>query len=86
MIERFREIEGWKNKLCVLFCGPGWGPGKPRTGDIKDIPEVCVSGIGLVSFTHDILYQYGPLYTLHVITVYKVIFARYNFDPSVLSV
>eukprot|EP00105_Crassostrea_gigas_P027615 XP_011449002.1 PREDICTED: alkylglycerol monooxygenase [Crassostrea gigas] len=40
MIERFREMEGWKNKLCVLFCGPGWGPGKPRTGDIKDIPEV----------------------------------------------
>ena len=43
MIERFREMEGWKYKLSVLFCGPGWGPGKPRTGDIKDIPVVCVN-------------------------------------------
>ncbi|XP_078317523.1 alkylglycerol monooxygenase-like isoform X1 [Crassostrea virginica] len=40
MIERFMEMDGWKNKLNVLFCGPGWGPGKPRTGDIKDIPVV----------------------------------------------
>lgn len=42
MIERFREMEGWKNKLCVLFCGLGWGLGKLRIGDIKDIFEVCV--------------------------------------------
>jgi hypothetical protein len=25
------------------LCGPGWLPGKPRTGDIKDIPKVRMS-------------------------------------------
>ncbi|KAJ8318825.1 hypothetical protein KUTeg_003916, partial [Tegillarca granosa] len=36
----FREIKGWKHKLAVIFFGPGWSPGKPRTGDIEDIPKV----------------------------------------------
>ena len=30
----------WKDKLSVLFKGPGWSPGKPRLGCIEDIPEV----------------------------------------------
>ncbi|GBL95717.1 Alkylglycerol monooxygenase [Araneus ventricosus] len=34
------SIEGWRNKLSVLFKGPGWSPGKPRLGSIEDIPEV----------------------------------------------
>ncbi|KAG8179112.1 hypothetical protein JTE90_000146 [Oedothorax gibbosus] len=37
---RFVEMEGWKNKLSVLFKGPGWYPGTPRCGNIEDIPEV----------------------------------------------
>lgn len=36
----FKEIQGWKHKLAVIFFGPGWSPGKPRTGDIEDIPKV----------------------------------------------
>lgn len=24
----------------IPFLGPGWAPGKPRLGDIKDIPEI----------------------------------------------
>ncbi|CAL1286389.1 unnamed protein product [Larinioides sclopetarius] len=35
------SIEGWRNKLSVLFKGPGWSPGKPRLGNIEDIPEVA---------------------------------------------
>lgn len=33
-------IEGWGNKLSVVFKGPGWSPGKPRLGLPGDIPEV----------------------------------------------
>ncbi|KAK3089990.1 hypothetical protein FSP39_008264 [Pinctada imbricata] len=40
MLDRFWNIGGLWNKLCVIFCGPGWSPGKPRTGDIEDIPKV----------------------------------------------
>ncbi len=32
--------QGWKNKLYFIINGPGWSPGKPRLGDINDIPEV----------------------------------------------
>ena len=33
-------IPGFMNKIYVFVKGPGWAPGKPRLGDIKDIPEV----------------------------------------------
>jgi len=38
--QRFWEAEGISNKLSVIFKGPGWTPGKPRLGDIADIPQV----------------------------------------------
>ncbi|KTF75891.1 hypothetical protein cypCar_00048766 [Cyprinus carpio] len=37
--QRFWEAEGISNKLSVIFKGPGWTPGKPRLGDIADIPQ-----------------------------------------------
>lgn len=36
----FLETPGLKNKLAVLFKGPGWTPGKPRLGDPADLPEI----------------------------------------------
>ncbi|UJR33263.1 hypothetical protein I4U23_020718 [Adineta vaga] len=33
------KIEGWQNKLAVLWKGPGWQPGLPRLGS-DDFPEV----------------------------------------------
>ncbi|KAG1952260.1 alkylglycerol monooxygenase [Pimephales promelas] len=38
--QRFWEAEGISNKLSVIFKGPGWTPGKPRLGDIADIPQI----------------------------------------------
>ncbi|KAK3106255.1 hypothetical protein FSP39_016156 [Pinctada imbricata] len=40
MWEVFKTTEGFGNKLSVILKGPGWGPGKPRTGLIEDIPDV----------------------------------------------
>lgn len=36
----FWETPGLKDKLAVLFRGPGWTPGKPRLGDPADLPEI----------------------------------------------
>ncbi|XP_054159283.1 alkylglycerol monooxygenase-like [Oppia nitens] len=36
---KFQTVDGLGNKLSALFKGPGWMPGKPRLGDIKDVPE-----------------------------------------------
>ncbi|XP_064594714.1 alkylglycerol monooxygenase-like [Liolophura sinensis] len=38
---RFKEEKGLANKLSVIFKGPGWERGKPRLGNIEDIPKVC---------------------------------------------
>ncbi|XP_067221510.1 alkylglycerol monooxygenase isoform X2 [Chanodichthys erythropterus] len=38
--QRFWEAEGISNKLSVILKGPGWTPGKPRLGDIADIPQI----------------------------------------------
>lgn len=40
MWDVFKETEGLGNKLAVIWKGPGWDPGKPRTGLIEDIPDV----------------------------------------------
>lgn len=40
VIYTFWTMPGFWNKLSVLVKGPGWSPGKPRLGDINDIPEI----------------------------------------------
>jgi alkylglycerol monooxygenase len=40
LMKRIYEIKGWRNKLNVIWKGPGWAPGKPRLGDINDVPVV----------------------------------------------
>ena len=39
LFKRVKEIDGFANKLSVIFKGPGWAPGKPRLGCIEDVPE-----------------------------------------------
>ncbi len=40
IISNIGSKEGFKNKLFFLLKGPGWSPGKPRLGNIEDIPQV----------------------------------------------
>ncbi|CAL8095153.1 unnamed protein product [Orchesella dallaii] len=35
---RIKEYDSWNDKLGVLFKGPGWSPGKPRLGDLNEVP------------------------------------------------
>ncbi|XP_035225133.1 alkylglycerol monooxygenase-like [Stegodyphus dumicola] len=37
--KRLHVVDGFFNKLCVIFKGPGWSPGKPWLGYLEDIPE-----------------------------------------------
>lgn len=32
VLQRFREMNNWRLKLCALFMGPSWRPGSPRLG------------------------------------------------------
>lgn len=32
MYQQFFKMEGWQNKLALLWKGPGWQPGLPRLG------------------------------------------------------
>ena len=42
--QKFRDVDGLGNKLSALFKGPGWEPGKPRLGLIKEVPEPDPAG------------------------------------------
>lgn len=57
----FKETRGMQNKLAVLWKGPGWAPGKPRTGLIEDIPDVRIFLEHLISPVH---YMYVVTLTL----------------------
>lgn len=37
---RIKHSCGLKNKLKVIFYGPGWHPGTPRLGDVSQIPKI----------------------------------------------
>ncbi|XP_054164701.1 alkylglycerol monooxygenase-like [Oppia nitens] len=37
---KFKQMQGFGNKMKALFYGPGWAPGKPRCGLLSDIPDV----------------------------------------------
>lgn len=40
MVGLLRQSKSWSERFNILFKGPGWGPGKPRLGDLADIPDV----------------------------------------------
>ncbi|XP_052803718.1 alkylglycerol monooxygenase-like [Mya arenaria] len=40
LLERLGSLRGLGNKICNFLYGPGWLPGKPRLGNIEDIPKV----------------------------------------------
>ncbi|UXI18153.1 FCH domain only protein 2 [Sarcoptes scabiei] len=40
MFRRIKATDGLRNKLAVVFKGPGWSPGKPRLGYYDDIPLI----------------------------------------------
>lgn len=42
MFRRIKATDGLRNKLAVVFKGPGWSPGKPRLGYYDDIPLVIL--------------------------------------------
>ena len=39
MFQQFLKIEGWENKLAVIWKGPGWQVGSPRLG-FDDFPQI----------------------------------------------
>ncbi|GFS72478.1 alkylglycerol monooxygenase [Trichonephila clavipes] len=39
LYKRIWEYDNLKDRLSVIFKGPGWSPGKPWTGNIEDIPH-----------------------------------------------
>lgn len=47
LITSIGSQKGFMNKIYFLLKGPGWSPGKPRLGNIEDIPQVL--------FTHTLL-------------------------------
>ena len=42
--------KGALNKLYFLINGPGWSEGKPRLGNIEDIPQVALHFHGCINF------------------------------------
>nr|XP_027194714.1 alkylglycerol monooxygenase-like [Dermatophagoides pteronyssinus]XP_027194715.1 alkylglycerol monooxygenase-like [Dermatophagoides pteronyssinus] len=40
--KKFKSMNTFGDKMRALFYGPGWAPGKPRTGLLSDIPPVDI--------------------------------------------
>lgn len=79
--QRFWEVEGISNKLSVIWKGPGWTPGKPRLGDIADIPQITGE-----EKPHDP--TWSPVMQAYVILQFFLLLDVYNsllLDQMILS-
>ncbi|XP_056612598.1 alkylglycerol monooxygenase [Triplophysa dalaica] len=68
--QRFWEADGISNKLSVIFKGPGWTPGKPRLGDIADIPEITGEEKPYDPYMSPVMQVYVSLHFLLLLGVY----------------
>ena len=81
VLGRAWAADSWLNALKVLVMGPGWQPGKPRLGELTDIPDVSggpyqegnkgimgcfVTSALLAVFIIPATYIYTPIIQLHV--------------------
>lgn len=66
------KTPGIWNKLCVIFKGPGWSEGKPRLGDINDIPDVKAPWTKYDSTTTPIMSVYVFIHFLGLIVTYQI--------------
>uniref|UniRef100_A0A671N7N8 Alkylglycerol monooxygenase n=1 Tax=Sinocyclocheilus anshuiensis TaxID=1608454 RepID=A0A671N7N8_9TELE len=79
--QRFWKAEGISNKLSVIFKGPGWTPGKPRLGDIADIPQITGE-----EMPHDP--TWSPAMQAYVLVQFLLLLDVYNNllkDQTILS-
>uniref|UniRef100_T1JG29 Alkylglycerol monooxygenase n=1 Tax=Strigamia maritima TaxID=126957 RepID=T1JG29_STRMM len=67
----FWGAEGFRNKLSVLFKGPGWTPGKPRLGEIDDIPNVSAPVVRYGPSLPMWCQLYALLHFISVIAMYQ---------------
>lgn len=49
IISNIGSKKGFSNKIFFLLKGPGWSPGKPRLGNIEDIPQVQIVNKSVVT-------------------------------------
>ena len=84
-----KETRGMQNKLAVLWKGPGWAPGKPRTGLIEDIPDVRIFLEHLISPVHlyvcshvdfTVVIETCTEISAHEISFYIFFFIRYMLE------
>ncbi len=40
--QKWKSMDGWKNKIFAVIKGPGWRPGTPWTGNIDEVPDVSI--------------------------------------------
>ncbi|XP_052254865.1 alkylglycerol monooxygenase-like isoform X2 [Dreissena polymorpha] len=69
LLGRMFGLPGVVNKIKNFLYGPGWLPGKPRTGDIEDIPQIenpvqryhvtLPSWLSVYVFVHFFVYAFG---------------------------
>jgi len=71
MYQKWKSMDGWKNKMYSLIKGPGWSPGSPWTGFIEQVPDVT----GRKPHTHD---KHSLLWTAYFISHFMIVVFVYE--------
>ncbi|XP_054163838.1 alkylglycerol monooxygenase-like [Oppia nitens] len=82
MIQKLCKIQGLSNKASILFKGPGWAPGKPRLGNIDDVPNCDINAPKYSYDPH--ISQWKKIYSLIHISIITLAFMQLA-DYSTIS-
>lgn len=84
---RICKAESLKDKLGVLFYGPGWRPGLPRLGDVRDIPKIVHP---VVPYDRKLSYWQNIYVVVHfgllLLFYHELTLYQEEFRPSVLNI
>lgn len=79
------SIPGIFNKCSVVFKGPGWSPGKPRLGDINDIPDIDLSEHKQRANCHSLPFVLSVYVLLHFFVTVWILFVLLSLNAHVPS-
>ena len=82
LFKRFRVTEGFRNKLSVLFKGPGWTEGSPRLGDPSGLPDVHAPQPRYDSNISNSVSGYGLLHFIMMVFSFNILVRNKRYLPA----
>jgi alkylglycerol monooxygenase len=82
IFRRVRKSDNIRDKLCVVVNGPGWEPGKPRLGNLDEIPMIPEDKEPYNKTSQPLVYIYCFIHLVIIFTVTNSLATLHQTAPG----